>query len=121
MDLSWAPSVPKSMWMLSSLTQVRTTEFGFKSNMVMYQQHKNVDAYKQETFCCSVLCLLHVWVSLLEGFYDWDSKSFQLDPVDMRFIAAKIRSFPWAFLLQDGFQPSSQRTPYNDTVAGHTG
>lgn len=50
MDLSWAPSVPKSMWMLSSLTQVRRTGFGFKSNTLkFYHQDKNVDALKQET------------------------------------------------------------------------
>lgn len=55
MDLSWAHSVPKSMWMLSSLTQVRITGFGFKSNMLMYQQDKNVDAYKLETAARSIL------------------------------------------------------------------
>lgn len=49
MDLSWAPSVPKSMWMLSSLTQVRRTGFGFKLNTLkLYQRDGNVDAHKQE-------------------------------------------------------------------------
>lgn len=56
MDLSWAPSVPKSMWMLSSLTQVRRTGFGFKSNMLMlYQRDKNVDVHEQETASHSIL------------------------------------------------------------------
>jgi len=55
-DLSWAPSVPKSMWMLSSLTQVRRTGFGFKLDMLtVYLQNKNVDAHKQETASGSIL------------------------------------------------------------------
>lgn len=48
MDLSWAPSVPKSTWMLSSLTQVRKTGFCLKANVLMCQHVKNIDACKYE-------------------------------------------------------------------------
>lgn len=52
-------------------------------------------------------CLFYVYVSLLEGFYDWDSDVFNSVPIDNRFVVAKICSLIWAFPLRDDFQPSS--------------